>query len=154
MRHQRTCVDARIDGRQVNCKHVRRLWAKDELHVVVECHRKSIGVSTVPAIRFEKACDLWSIGFPFDSTIMGEPAKILSIVHGHTRECLGGIVDCSVTNLELSCRPTHPHKVLNLTATGPKHRRQNSYAHPLSTKGAVVQVGGGGKNHSCSQIHA
>ena len=36
----------------------------------------------------------WAVDFPFDA---GRPIKICSIVDEHTRECLGGIVDRSIT---------------------------------------------------------
>ena len=70
--------------------------------MVVKRRRKRIGVSTVPAVVAEKAGDVWSIDFQFDSTITGKPLKILSIVDEHTRECLGGIVDYSITGLDLA----------------------------------------------------
>jgi transposase InsO family protein len=49
----------------------------------------------------EKAGDVWSVDFQFDSTITGKPVKILSVVE-RTRECLGGIVDYSITGLDLA----------------------------------------------------
>jgi putative transposase len=95
-------VDARRDRWQVNHKKIQRLWAEEGLRVVVERRRKRIGVSPVPAMVAEKAGDVWSVDFKFDSTITGKPVKILSIVDEHTRECLGGIVDYSITGLELT----------------------------------------------------
>lgn len=41
-------------------------------------------------------------GLQFDSTITGKPVKILCIVDGDTRECLGRIVDHSITGLDLA----------------------------------------------------
>ena len=70
--------------------------------MVVKRRRKRIGVSTVPEIAAEKANDVWSVDFQFDSTITGKPLKILSIVDEHTRECLGGLVDYSITGLDLA----------------------------------------------------
>lgn len=95
-------MDARRDRWQVNHKKIQRLWAEEGLRVVVERRRKRIGVSPVPAMVAEKAGDVWSVDFKFDSTITGKPVKILSIVDEHTRECLGGIVDYSITGLELT----------------------------------------------------
>jgi putative transposase len=69
---------------------------------VVKRRRKRIGVSTVPGITAEKANDVWSIDFQFDSTVTGKPIKILSVIDEHTRECLGGIVDYSITGLDLA----------------------------------------------------
>jgi putative transposase len=39
----------------------------------------------------------WAIDFQFDSTTDGRPVKILSVVDEHTRECLGGLVERSIT---------------------------------------------------------
>ena len=100
--YRRAYVDPRNDGWQVNHKKIQRLWAEEGLLVVVKRHRKRIGVSTVPEIAAEKPNDVWSVGFQFDSTITGKPLKILSIVDEHTRKCLGGIVDYSITGLDLA----------------------------------------------------
>ena len=100
--YRRAYVDARRDGWQVNHKKIQRLWAEEGLRVVVKRRRKRIGVSTIPAMVAEKAGDVWSVDFQFDSTITGKPVKILSIVDEHTRECLGGIVDYSITGLDLA----------------------------------------------------
>ena len=39
--------------------------------------------------------------FQFDATTDGRPIKIVSIVDEHTRECLGGLVDRSITGEDL-----------------------------------------------------
>ena len=86
----------------MNHKKIQRLWAEEGLRVVVKRHRKRIGVSTVPEIAAEKAHDVWSVDFQFDSTVTGKPIKILSIEDEHTREFLGGIVDYSITSPDLA----------------------------------------------------
>jgi hypothetical protein len=40
---------------------------------------------------------VWAVDFQFDATTDGRPIKIVSIVDEHTRECLGGLVDRSIT---------------------------------------------------------
>ena len=40
---------------------------------------------------------VWAVDFQFDATTDGRPVKIVSIVDEHTRECLGGLVERSVT---------------------------------------------------------
>jgi transposase InsO family protein len=100
--YRRAYFDARNNGWVVNHKKIQRLWAEEGLRVVVKRRRKRIGVSTVPAMVAEKANDVWSVDSQFDSTITGKPLKILSIVDDHTRECLGGIVDYSITGLDLA----------------------------------------------------
>ena len=40
---------------------------------------------------------VWAVDFQFDATSDGRPIKIASIIDEHTRECLGGLVDRSIT---------------------------------------------------------
>ncbi len=40
---------------------------------------------------------VWAVDFQFDATTDGRPIKIVSIVDEHTRECLGGLVERSIT---------------------------------------------------------
>ena len=40
---------------------------------------------------------MWAVDFQFDSTTDGRPVKIVSLVDEHTRECLGGLVERSIT---------------------------------------------------------
>ena len=44
---------------------------------------------------------MWAVDFQFDATTDGRPVKIVSIVDEHTRECLGGLVDRSITGEDL-----------------------------------------------------
>jgi putative transposase len=40
---------------------------------------------------------VWAVDFQFDATTDGRPIKIASIIDEHTRECLGGLVERSIT---------------------------------------------------------
>jgi hypothetical protein len=40
---------------------------------------------------------VWAVDFQFDVTTDGRPIKIVSIIDEHTRECLGGMVERSIT---------------------------------------------------------
>lgn len=46
---------------------------------------------------------MWAVDFQFDSDERGRPIKICSIVDEHTRECIGGLVDRSITATKLTC---------------------------------------------------
>ena len=60
--------------------------------------RKRDGTSTVPPTVVANAPDqLWAVDFQFDVTTDGRAIKIVSIVDEHTRECLGGMVERSIT---------------------------------------------------------
>jgi putative transposase len=41
---------------------------------------------------------VWAVDFQFDVTTDGRPIKIVSIIDEHTRECLGGLVERSITS--------------------------------------------------------
>jgi len=60
--------------------------------------RKHHGASTVPDPGTAEAPNrVWAVDFKFDVTTDGRPIKIVSIVDEHTWECLGGLVERSVT---------------------------------------------------------
>ncbi|MFS0506747.1 IS3-like element ISAar43 family transposase, partial [Lactiplantibacillus plantarum] len=40
---------------------------------------------------------VWAVDFQFDADEQGRPIKICSIVDEHTRECIGGLVERSIT---------------------------------------------------------
>ena len=44
---------------------------------------------------------VWAVDFQFDVTTDERPVKIVSIIDEHTRECLGGMVERSITGEDL-----------------------------------------------------
>ena len=44
---------------------------------------------------------VWAVDFQFDVTTDGRPIKIVSVIDEHTRECLGGMVERSITGEHL-----------------------------------------------------
>lgn len=87
----------------MNHKKVQRLWREEGLRVVVRRRRKRVGSSTSGPVPGADAPDrVWAIDFQFDSTTDGRPIKILSVIDEHTRECLGGLVERSITAEKLS----------------------------------------------------
>jgi transposase InsO family protein len=100
--YRRAYVEARNDGWVVNHKKIQRLWGEEGLRVVVRRRRKRVGVADLPTITKASAPgDVWAIDFPFDKAMAGKPFKILSIVDEHSREALGGKVECSITAEDL-----------------------------------------------------
>ena len=60
--------------------------------------RKRLGASTTPNTPIADAPNkVWAVDFQFDATTDGRPIKIASIIDEHTRECLGGLVERSIT---------------------------------------------------------
>ena len=94
--------DARDEGWQVNHKKVQRLWREEGLRVPQRRRRKRHGTSTAADTVTADAPDrVWAVDFQFDVTTDGRPIKIVSIVDEHTRECLGGTVERSITGEDL-----------------------------------------------------
>ncbi len=63
---------------------------------------KGHGNSTAPPTVISDAPNrVWAVDFQFDVTTDGWPIKIVSIVDEHTGECLGGMVERSITGEHL-----------------------------------------------------
>jgi putative transposase len=94
--------DARAEGWLVNHKKIQRLWREEGLRVPQRRRRKRLGTSTAPdRPQADAPNKVWAVDFQFDATTDGRPIKIVSIVDEHTRECLGGLVDRSITGEDL-----------------------------------------------------
>lgn len=94
--------DARAEGWRANHKKIQRLWREEGLRVPQRRRRKRLGTSTAPDVPKATAPNrVWAVDFQFDATTDGRPVKIVSIVDEHTRECLGGLVDRSITGENL-----------------------------------------------------
>ena len=90
--------DARGEGWHVNHKRIQRLWREEGLRVPQRRRRKRHGTSTtIDAPAADAPNRVWAVDFQFDATTDGRPIKIVSIVDEHTRECLGGLVERSIT---------------------------------------------------------
>jgi putative transposase len=90
--------DARGEGWAVNHKRVQRLWRQEGLRVPQRRRRKRLGTSTAPdRSKADAPNRVWAVDFQFDATTDGRPVKIVSIIDEHTRECLGGLVERSIT---------------------------------------------------------
>jgi putative transposase len=95
-------LEACGEGWEVNHKKVQRLWREEGLRVPQARRRKRHGRSTAPEeITAEAPNWVWAVDFQFDATTDGRPIKIVSIIDEHTRECLGGLVDRSITGEDL-----------------------------------------------------
>jgi putative transposase len=94
--------DARGEGWIVNHKKVQRLWREEGLRIPQRRRRKRHGTSTTTGTPCADAPNrVWAADFQFDVTTDGRPIKIVSIVDEHTRECLGGLVERSITGEDL-----------------------------------------------------
>ena len=87
----------------VNHKKIQRLWREEGLRVPQRRRRKRVGASTANAPSASAPNLVWAVDFQFDSDERGRPIKICSIVDEHTRECIAGLVDRSITATKLTC---------------------------------------------------
>ncbi|WNB89366.1 IS3 family transposase [Glutamicibacter protophormiae] len=95
--YHRAYHDARGEGWAVNHKKIQRLWREEGLRVPQRRRRKRVGSSTVDAPAAVAPNVVWAVDFQFDVDERGRPVKICSIVDEHTRECIGGLVERSIT---------------------------------------------------------
>ncbi|MCT2992288.1 IS3 family transposase [Propionibacterium freudenreichii] len=95
--YRRAYHDARGEGWAVNHKKIQRLWRAEGLRVPQRRRRKRVGSSTVDAPAAVAPNLVWAVDFQFDADEQGRPIKICSIVDEHTRECIGGLVERSIT---------------------------------------------------------
>jgi putative transposase len=87
----------------VNHKKIQRLWREEGLRVPQRRRRKRHGSSSAPPGVVPDAPNrVWAVDFQFDVTTDGRPIKIVSIIDEHTRECLGGMVERSITGEHLT----------------------------------------------------
>ncbi|WP_115261756.1 IS3 family transposase [Micrococcus luteus] len=95
--YRRAYHDARAEGWVVNHKKIQRLWRDEGLRVPQRRRRKRVGSSTVDAPTADAPNVVWAVDFQFDADEHGRPIKICSIVDEHTRECIGDLVERSIT---------------------------------------------------------
>ncbi len=81
----------------MNHKKIQRLWRAEGLRVPQPRRRKRIGSSTVDTVASVAPNVVWAVDSQFDADERGRPIKICSIVDEHTRECIGGPVERSIT---------------------------------------------------------
>ena len=94
--------DARAEGWIVNNKKIQRLSREEGLRVTARRRRKRHGTSTAPpTVVADVPNRVWAVDFQFDVTTDERPVKIVSIIDEHTRECLGGMVERSITGEDL-----------------------------------------------------
>jgi putative transposase len=76
--------------------------------------------------------------FKYDSTTDGRPIKILSAVDEHTRECLGGLVERSITAERLAAELD---RIVAERGTGPRVLRLDNGPEMIAT--SALGVGDG-----------
>jgi transposase InsO family protein len=77
------------DGFAVNHKRVHRLWRREGLSVPARRSRKRVrGVAPARPVKAERPDQVWCLDFLQDSTLSGQPMRILCVSDEFTRESL------------------------------------------------------------------
>lgn len=109
-------ADLRAEGKVINKKKVWRLWREEGLKVPQRRCRKRAGTSTLKPFKPYAANQVWAVDFQFTADEQGRAIKICSIIDEYTRECVGNLVERSITaeklreHLDIVClqRETYP----------------------------------------------
>ncbi len=89
--------ESRAEGWGASHKKVQRLWKDEGLRIPVRRRRKRVAASTSPQIRADAPNTVWAVDFQFDADELGRAIKIAFIVDDHIKECIGDLVERSIT---------------------------------------------------------
>ena len=84
------------EGRVINVKRTYRLYKKNGLELRTKRCKKRYRVRCVPTTP-ERVNECWSMDFVHDQLSDGRGFRVLNIVDNFSRECVGQIVDISIT---------------------------------------------------------
>src|SRR3979411_3030084 len=89
-------------GIKLNGKKLYRLYKEERLTVRRRGGRKR-ALGTRAPMTIPQDCNLrWSLDFVADTLVSGRRFRILTLVDDFTRECLGLVVDTSLTGLRVA----------------------------------------------------
>ena len=88
-------------GIKLNRKKLYRLYKEERLSVRKRGGRKRALGTRAPMVIPQGRNLRWSLGFVTDTLVSGRRFRILTLVDDFTRECLGLVVDTSLTGLRV-----------------------------------------------------
>ena len=91
----------RNEGLVRNKKRTYRLYTEMGLQVRIK-HRKKLNRPRVPLALPSRSVERWSIDFVHDQLSRGRRFPVLNVVDDFTRECVGQLVDTSITGVRLA----------------------------------------------------
>lgn len=91
----------RTEGLVENHKRTYRIYAEEGLQVRTK-KRKKLVRPRMPMILPTKANERWSIDFVSDQLANGRRFRVLNIVDDFTRECVGQLVDTSISGVRMT----------------------------------------------------
>lgn len=87
----------RAEGLVVNAKKTYRIYREEKLQVRRKRRKRLLVRDRVPLPVPNRPNQRWSMDFMSDQLATGRRFRILNIVDDHTRECVGQIVDLSIS---------------------------------------------------------
>lgn len=87
----------RQEGALVNRKRTQRLYREEGLSVRKRRGRKRATGSRAPILTVAEPNARWSVDFVHDQLVCGRRIRILNVIDDVTKECLGAVVDSSIS---------------------------------------------------------
>jgi putative transposase len=92
----------RVEGLVVNTKRTYRIYREEKLQVRRKRRKHLMARDRVPMLIPDAPNQRWSMDFMADQLAPGRRFRVLNIVDDHTRECVGQIVDFSISGQRVS----------------------------------------------------
>ena len=92
----------KAEGLVVNEKKTYRIYREEKLQVRRKRRKRLLARDRVPMPIPEEANQRWSIDFVSDQLATGRRFRVLNVVDDYSRECIGQIVDTSITGERVS----------------------------------------------------
>lgn len=112
--YRRLHVLLQREGIFMNIKKTYRLYTDEGLSVKKRKGRKRALGTRVPLVKATRLNQIWSLDFVSDALSDGRRFRILSVVDQYSRECIGLVVDTSLSGLRVA------RELTNLIATRSK----------------------------------
>ena len=92
----------KAEGLVVNEKKTYRIYREEKLQVRRKRRKRLLARDRVPMPIPEEANQRWSMDFVSDQLATGRRFRVLNVVDDYSRECIGQIVDISITGERVS----------------------------------------------------
>jgi putative transposase len=92
----------KAEGLVVNEKRTYRIYREEKLQVRRKRRKRLVARDRVPMPVPEKPNQRWSMDFVSDQLATGRRFRVLNVVDDYSRECIGQIVDTSITGERVS----------------------------------------------------
>ena len=92
----------RTEGLDVNAKKTYRIYREEALQVRRKARKRQLARDRIPMPRLGTCNQCWSMDFISDQLATGRRFRVLNVVDNYSRECVGQIVDYSISGKRVS----------------------------------------------------